>query len=157
MRRDGGRPPPCARPRASVAREFSADITVLLVEKEPGPTVDALRHIVRKHDDPRQRYVEGLRFLSAVYYQHPERFDNQLAALFSAGSPVARVLAEEGRCLLNFQQDGMGYEATCAIKELEERDAAYQATYWHNRIFSPDLPSAIRLLAFLPERFQEVV
>jgi len=60
IRQQGGRPLLGMRPRlmSPDGREIAPFITVLLVEKEPEATTDLLRHIIRKTQDPRQRYEE---------------------------------------------------------------------------------------------------
>jgi len=117
----------------------------------PGGDDDIIRHIVRKTHDPRQRYENGLRLLSAAHYQDARAFSDVLTGLFSVDSTVAATLVAEGRCVLHFEQGSQGYQIPCTVRELEEEDAAYQATYWHNCLFNPALPPEVRLLAFDPD------
>lgn len=153
IRRQGGRPSPGMRPR--VVREdgglIAAVITVLIVLKDPAASADAFRHIVRRTHDPCERYQAGLGALASAYYQHPENFSDVLTALFPADSEVAATLVAEARCVLDFQQHGQGYSIPCVVSELPEDDPAYQATCWHNYLFNPALPPAIRVLAFSPD------
>src|SRR5262249_43366591 len=153
VRREGGRPSPGMRPRVLRAdgREIAPAITVLLIENEPAATTDALRHIVRKTHDPRQRYENGLRLLSAAHYEDAHAFSDVLTGLFPVDSTVAATLVADGCCLLHFEQGTQGYRIPCTVRELEEEDAAYQATYWHNSLFNPALPPEVRLLAFDPD------
>jgi hypothetical protein len=141
------------RPRAT--REdrslIASGITVLIVEKDPGASADAFRHVVRRTHDPSERYQAGLRALSSTYYQDPENFSDVLTALFSAGSETAAILVREGRCVLDFQQGDRNVRLPCGIEELREEDPAYQVTFWHNRLFNPAPPPAIRVLAFYPD------
>ncbi len=39
----------------------------------------------------------------------------------------------------------------CAVHDLEENDPAWQATFWHNTMFNPNIPGGIRILAFTPD------
>ena len=44
------------------------------------------------------------------------------------------------------------YDLTLAsVEELAESDAIFQNTYWHNRLFNPNLPAGVRILAFQPD------
>jgi hypothetical protein len=153
VRREGGRPSPGMRPRVTRTdgSEIAPAITVLLLENEPAATTDVIRHIVRRTHDPRQRYENGLRFLSAAHYQDAQAFSDVLTGLFSVDSTVAAALVAEGRCVLHFEQGTQGYQIPCTVRELEEEDDAYQATYWHNSLFNPARPPEVRLLAFDPD------
>jgi hypothetical protein len=131
--------------------EIAPAVTVLLAEKAPAATIDQLRHIVRRTHDARQRYQDGLRFLASTFYGDPERFSDVLTGLFAADSTVAAALIAEGRCVLHFREAATGYQVPCAIVELAEGDAPAQLTCWHNRLFGPDPPTGIRLLAFRPD------
>lgn len=141
------------RPR--VTREdgglIAAGITVLVVEKDPEASTDAFRHIVRRTHDPCERYQAGLRALASAYYQDPENFSDAMTARFAGDSEVAATLVEEGRCVLDFQQDDRNCRIPCAVDELQEDHPAYQATCWHNHLFNPVPPPAIRVLAFSPD------
>lgn len=130
---------------------IATGITVLIVEKDPEASTDAFRHVVRRTHDPFERYQAGLRALASTYYQDTGNFSDALTALFSADSEVAATLVREGRCVLDFQQGGRNDRLPCGISELQEEDPAYQATFWHNRLFNPASPAAIRVLAFHPD------
>ncbi len=153
MRQDGGRPSAGMRPRVTRedGRQIAPAVTVLLVETEPEAMTDMFRHVVRKSQDPRQRYEEGLRVLASTFYQFPENFSDLIASLFSVESEVAALLVRESHCVLHFEQSRQSYHIPCLVEELGEDAAAYQATYWHNRLFNPTLPSQVRLLAFYPD------
>ena len=153
MRLEGGRPtrgmcPSVTRLDDSIV---AAAVIVLLQEKDPGPSSDQFRHIVRKTHDPRERYEAGLQVLSSAHYQYPEDFSDILTALFSADSIIGAELARAGRCVLHFEQHGRRYRIPCAVGQLAEPDPAFQVTYWHNCLFNPHPPRAVRILAFVPE------
>jgi len=153
MREDGGRPSPGMRPRATRENgaQIAPGISLLIVENDPATTVDLLRHTARKTHDPRKRYEDGLKILSAEYYEDPREFSDVMTALFPAHSEIAATLLREGRCLLHFQQESQTFDIPCAIRELGENDPSYQLTYWHNHLFNPCPPSQIRMLAFQPD------
>ncbi len=153
VREYGGRPTPGMRPRVlhPDGSVIAPAVTLVLVEAEPADSLALFRHIVRKTHDPERRYREALRALSADYYQNPESFSDVMTALFAADSPIAGALAAEGRCVLEFRQFGQGYRVPCAVSAPAPDDPVHQATYWHNRLFNPALPAAVRVLAFTPD------
>jgi hypothetical protein len=153
VREQGGRPSPGMRPRVLLldGRELAPAVTVLLIERDAQASTDQFRHIVRKTNDPRERYAAGLRVLSASHYQDPSTFGDVLTALFSAESAAARELLGAARCVLEFEEGAQGFGVPCAVAELAEGEAAWEATYWHNHLFNPEPPNRVRILAFVPD------
>ncbi len=158
MRQDGGRPSLGMRPRVTTGggREITASITVLIVQREPAPLADMLRHTLRKTFDPKQQYEAGLKILSAEYYQDPTAFSGILTALFPSSSATAAALAAGGDCILHFRQDERMYQIHCTVSMLDEESSPYQLTYWHNRLFNPNPPTDTRVLAFFPDWGQSI-
>jgi hypothetical protein len=64
---------------------------------------------------------------------------------------MAARLRADGRCVLRFSQYEQRYDLPCRVRALAEDDPAFQATYWHNSLFNPDLPAGIQILGFQPE------
>jgi hypothetical protein len=153
MRAKGGVPSPAIRPRVTDAagREIASAITVLLVESAPDATTDTLRNMVRKTPDPRERYESAVRFLSAAYYQDARNFDDLLTALFAAGSRTGAALKAAGRCVLHFAQGNVRYRVPCDVVDLQPPNPAFQAAYWHNRLFNPRPPPEVLILGFRPD------
>ncbi len=148
VRQDGGRPCEGMRPLVTPGE---ARITVLIVRAEPEEDTAQLRHLARKTHDPAERLDAALRILSATCYQNPDSFSDRMTALFGPGSGLAGGLLAEGRCVLDFAQYSQRYRIPCAVHELEENDPAWQATFWHNTMFNPNIPAGIRILAFVPD------
>lgn len=153
MRQEGGRPSPGVRPRVTRTdgSMIAEAITVLILEKDPSETIDRLRHTVRRTNEPRKRYEDGLKMLASEYYEHWKSFSGIMTALFSSESATALTLVAEQRCVLSFRQGHKQFEMECAVEELDADAPGYQLTYWHNRLFNPDPPVAITVLAFHPE------
>ncbi len=153
MRAHGGRPGPGMRPR--VARpdgtELAPAVTVVLIEAEPSDSIAQFRHIARKTHDPERRYREALALLSSTYFQRPERFADLLTALFAVDSHRAERLVAEGRCVLDFEQFSQRFRIPCRVSALAPAAPAFQATYWHNHLFNPAMPAAVRILGFAPD------
>ena len=153
MRQYGGRPSPGMRPRITTldGEEVSPAATVVLMEADPTESIAQFRHIVRKTHDPEQRHRDGLKLLSAAYFQSSRQFSGVMTALFAGDSAVAEGLVAAGRCVLEFDQFNQRYSLPSAVASLAEDDPAYQATHWHNAMFNPSLPAAPRILAFTPD------
>ena len=155
IRREGGRPTSGMRPEVldESGQVTIGEIIVLIVKRDSTEVTAQLRHIVQSTQDPAVRYDSAVRFLSAAYYQQPKGFADELTGLFGPPrytSVVDRLLAT-GRCRLEFSQYRQQFRLPCTVRLLEERDAGYEATYWHNRLFNPELPPGIRVLGFQPD------
>ena len=153
IRQAGGRPTTGMRPHVVLGEdgEDLGPITVLIVKRDPHEVTAQFRHMVRKTHDPAQRYDSAIKFLAAAYYQRPREFSDRMTALFGAGSALADRLIAEGRCRLDFEQYSQRYAIPCELRSLAEDDPLFQATYWHNGLFNPALPGAVRVLAFTPD------
>lgn len=152
-RQDGGRPSPGMRPRVSTreGHELSPAVTVLIVESDPTVSTQLFRHQYLKTQDPNERYDKILEILQASYFQQPAHFSDVLTALFGPGSGLAARLLSHGHCLLEFAQFSQAYRLPCAVAALAPGHPFYQATFWHNRMFNPNLPAGIEVLSFTPE------
>ncbi len=153
VRQASGRPTSGMRPAVALPGEDEAAVrlTVLIVQREPDEAIAEFRHMVRRTHDPAERYDSALKFLAAAYYQHPQDFAEELTALFGPESDLAGRLLAEGRCTLHFEQYAQRYALPCRVRRLQEAEPAYQATYWHNSLFNPDLPANLGILGFQPD------
>ncbi len=84
VRQAGGRPTSGMRPEVRLAGADTplGSITTLIVRKEPREATAQFRHMVRKTQDPAERYDAALESLAAAYYQRPQEFSDELTALF---------------------------------------------------------------------------
>ncbi len=153
VRESDGRPSEGMRPLLTPAGhdEPTGPITVVLVRREPYESTMQLQHIVRRTQDPLQRLEDGMKLLQGGFYQKAREFSDRLTALFAPDSRLASQLAHLGRCRLDFQQFRQSYAIPCSVSLLAERDEEWQATYWHNALFNPNLPGAAKILAFDPD------
>lgn len=141
------------RPRVSLpgTARSPARITVLIVKRDSAEATAQFRHLVLKTHDPADRYDAALRLLSAAYFQRPQEFADEMTALFNAGSDLAKGLLQAGKCRLDFAQFSQSYSLPCRVRTVAEHDPAFQATYWHNRLFNATMPSRVWVLAFAPD------
>lgn len=152
-RESGGRPSSGMRPRVTSreGHEISPGMTLVILETEPANNTQLFRHQYLKTQDPGERYAKVLEILQASYFQQPALFSDVMTALFGAGSAVAERLLSHSHCVLAFEQYSQGYRIPCAVAALDERHPFYQATYWHNHLFNPNLPARVEILSFTPD------
>lgn len=110
-----------------------------------------LRHMFLKTNDPAQRRDKALEFFSETYYQKHREFSDILTATFVPNSAGAAQLVEAGTCNLAFEAFGQSFDLTCETRALSAGDPLYQATYWHNLLFNPNLNPNTIILAFAPQ------
>ena len=153
MRDGAGRPGAGMMPDLTLAGERAAMgqiVTVLC--RAPGHSVTAeLAHMVRRTNDPAQRRDAALRHFAAAYYQNARAFSDVLTATFPPGSPGAASIVAAGRCRLAFAAYSQGFDLDCAVRRLDRAHPLYQATWWHNLLFNPDLHRDTVILAFQPD------
>ena len=153
VREDGGRPNAGMRPRVRLTTEGQepSEIIVLILPLEPQESTAEFRHLVRRTQDPRERYQAALKLLSANFYQYPEAFSDEMTALFGLGSTLADALLAAGSCHLDFDHFNQRYRLPCHLREVAKETPAHQATYWHNALFNPTLPGDVRVIGFQPD------
>jgi hypothetical protein len=125
---------------------------IVLINKVDGKTfAKQFRHMVLKTQDPNERYDAALTMFSANYYQRSHEFSGTLTALFGPSSTIADRAVAGGSCTLEFNEYRQQYLLPCQVKALDEHDVLFQSTYWHNRLFNPNMPAGVRVLAFDPD------
>lgn len=127
------------------------DVTLLLVRVDPSVFTAEFRHMVRRTRDPKLRYESAIKYLSSNFYQHPREFSDRMTALFAASSRAADAIYEAGQATLLFDEKNQAYRIPCEVRRLVESDPAWQATYWHNHLFNPNMPGDLTVLQFVPD------
>lgn len=151
VRMQNGRPSLPMQPRVIVEGRTLAQITVLINKREQYSMTPEFQHMVRRTQDPGRRLESALQLLAAEYFQRCEEFADHITALFGPKAPLVDYLVRVGRCTLEFAQPRQYYAIPCAVENLPEHQPAYQATYWHNRLFNPAMPPGVQVLAFSPD------
>lgn len=153
MREDDGRPGPGIMPALTLAgaSEPMGHIITVMSKAPHHSRTPELQHMARRTNDPAQRRESALAFLREAYYQHPDEFSDMLTATFPPGSPGAAAIRESGRVTLNFQAYSQRYDLDCRVWMLAEHNPLWQATYWHNLLFNPNLPADTVILGFEPD------
>lgn len=153
MREFQGRPSSGMSPRvlSDNGDALAAQVIVQIVHQDPEDAIYEFRHAYRSTRDPRQRYEKGLKLLSATFYQKSRRFSDNMAAVFGPESAFAQDLLLRGRCVLEFEQQNQRYRIPCKMRRLRREEPAFQAVWWLNGMFNPNLPEAAMLLNFAPD------
>ena len=151
VRKQGGRPPRGVQPSVTAGNRFLGQINTVINKRQPEKVTSEFRFMVQKTNEPQKVYDNALKFLSEYYYQYPSEFDDRLTALFALDSELANQLVDVGNCTLGFFQGNQKYTLSCQVNNLDPASAEYQATYWHNHLFNPNLPGVVRVLGFTPD------
>ena len=125
-------------------------INFLIVKQEPESTTSEFRHIILKTQDSADWISNGLRILAERHYQDDFNFSDELTALFGTDSSLADALTTAVQCHLKIAEGSIEQEFDFNVREIEEQESAYQATYWHNHLFNPSIPGRVRVLGFTP-------
>ncbi|MBN34564.1 MAG: hypothetical protein CMM46_07260 [Rhodospirillaceae bacterium] len=151
MRRDGGRPSDAMEPLViTVYGEELGHVRTVIAERDPHDTTAQFRHIVKRTNDPSERFDKAMQFLSSAYFQKARQFEPRLLAVFAPGSPGAARLTADGRCTMVFQQFNQSYRLPCSVERLANDDTFAEAVFWHNAMFNPSLPPDSQRVAFTP-------
>ncbi len=148
MRRQGGKPPPGTRARLQLDGQYLGQINTVMHLLNPIKATAEFRFMVQKTHDPRAVYHNALKLLGESYYRDPAQFDDRLAALFASDSEWVDRIQEARQCRLEFFQGNRWYKLCGIGKDCEPGSTAYEATYWHNHLFNPQLPGRVRVLRF---------
>ena len=153
MREGGGRPTSAMRPEilAKMGQSLHPGIIVLIHKLEPDDAIAYFRHQVLKTQDPIERWEKATEHMSAGYFQRNREFSDILTALFAPGPGFPDTLLNHGRIILEFREVSRSFNLPCTVLELAEHGPLYQSTYWHNRLFNPNIPAGARITSFTPD------
>ena len=153
MRENQGRPGDgvvCDVTPEGASEALGSIVTVLnkspLFSKTP-----EIRHMYLRTNDPAQRRDKALQLFSETYYQKHKEFSDLITATFLPGSEGAKLLLEAERCRLDFEAYRQKFSLVCSVRKLQNNDSMYQATYWHNLLFNPNLSPDTIIIGFQPE------
>ena len=132
-------------------------ITVLCRNLQHSVTPE-MHHMVKSTNDPFQVRDKAIKFFSERYYQQFDRFSDTITATFEENSDRYGDLMQSKTCVLRFEAFNKRYTLSCKVEEFTVSDYFWQATYWHNLLFNPNLSPAIKVLGFTPdwERSSEI-
>lgn len=150
VRKQEGRPSAGMRPDLYINGELISPITINLMKKDASDVTAEFQFIHRKTQDPKARYENGLKILCEYYYQRTDEFEHEMSAIFSLDSELAMKIVACDEVELRFDQSSQGYRLTCNPRIIAVGDEKYEATYWHNALFNPNMPGKVLVLGFSP-------
>ncbi len=125
-------------------------ITVLCRNLQHSVTPE-MHHMAKSTNDPFQVREKAIKFFSERYFQQFERFSDTLTATFDVNSERYRNLVKSDSCLLRFEAFNKSYTLACKMTLYSTSDYYWQATYWHNLLFNPNLSPNIKVVGFTPD------
>jgi len=105
----------------------------------------------KQTNDPAQRREKAIEFLSSAYYQKAQEFSDVLTATFPPASQGATKLKDAERCRLTFEAHGQRFDFDCEATQFVRGDPIYEATWWHNALFNPNMHPETIVLGFKPD------
>ena len=151
LRKEDGRPSAGIRPLLTIGAEPVGHITVLIVKRYSEEHTAQFRYLVQKTNDPAERYRSAMQMLSSAYYQRAREFSDEMTALFGPDSATADRVVNEGPAQLEFSEYNQSYQLPCRVRKLAPDTDGFQATFWHNHLFNPNLPGDVLILGFQPD------
>jgi len=148
VRKQEGRPPRGSSATCMAGDEFVGQIATVICKENAEIITAEFRFLVQRTVDPRQRYESALKFLSEYYYQFPKEFDQRPTALFALDSDLGERLVSLKAVMLEYYQASQRYQLPCRVVEQRPGSPLYEATYWHNHLFNPNMPGIVRILGF---------
>lgn len=153
MREHGGRPDAAFMPAVTLAGQPQAmgNIITLMSKKAKHSKLPEMQHMYRQTADPAQRRSKALTFFSETYYQKPAQFSATLTSTFIPDSAGADNILSAGQVTLRFEAYNQRYDVVCEVRRLNKDHHLYQSTWWHNRLFNPNLHPETIIIAFKPD------
>ena len=148
VRKQEGRPSSGMRPSLYLNGELISPITINLMKEDASAVTTEFQFIHKKTQDPKARYESGLKILCEYYYQRTNEFDHEVSAVFSLDSALAAKIVASDEVELRFDQSSQGYSLNCNARIIPIGDEKYEATYWHNALFNPNLPGVVTVIGF---------
>lgn len=152
MREHAGRPDDAITPDLTLPgqHEPMGQILTVLCKAQDYSVTPELMHVFRKTNDPAERREQALRYFAATYYQKPKEFSDTLTATFPPGSAAAARIRAAQRCTLSFRAYSVRFDLDCRVWRLGPQNPLFEATWWHNLLFNPNLHPETEVLGFEP-------
>ena len=122
-------------------------VTIMSRRPEFSQTME-LRHMARRTADPAERREAAIKFLSERYYQGYREFSPVVTATFVPESAGAKQICAAKECRLVFEQFEQRYDLPCEATALSSTNWLYDATFWHNYLFNPNLSADAIIVGF---------
>ncbi len=152
VRQSDGRPTSGMCPNVSLEDGAQLGQIITVIAKQSPENITAqFKHMIKKTQEPTERWESAITLLSSAYYQDAKEFSEKICALFARDSAVCTKLIEAGKCTLDFEQNTQRFCLPCRVLDLQTDDPLYQFTFCHNSLFNPAIPGDVHVLAFIPD------
>lgn len=151
MRDGGGMPDAGVMPTVLVGGQEAGKIITVMNKLPAYSRTPEMQHMVKQTFDPAQRRSKAIELFSETYYQKAREFSDILCAVFQPGSQGAETLRKAGQVVLVFDHLNQRFEIPAKPWKLTRKNAYFQATWWHNHLFNPDLSEDVVILGFEPD------
>ncbi len=150
VRKNEGLPSSAMRPELEISGQNIGVVSVQIVKTDSEDITREFLFMGQKTHDHQARYEGAINLLSEYYYQIPDEFDEEMTAVFSMTSELAKQIIDIKQCVLHFDQGNQIYRLNCSARAIDVDEQKYQATYWHNSLFNPSMPGQVRMIGFTP-------
>ena len=133
----------------------SDEITMIrsvLIEKDCLNTAKMFEFMVKKTNDPEERFSKAVNFFASEYYNTPQNFDGSFTATFPFNSNLIKKILKNKKCIVEFFERDTGFYFPVYISKLKKTDTKWIYTFWHNSFFNSELNNNIDILYFSPEK-----
>ena len=127
-----------------------ASLRSVLIEKNSLNTAKMFEFMIKKTNDPEERFDKAVKFFASEYYNTPRNFDGSFTATFSYKSDLAKKILKKKKCNVQFFERDTGFNFNVSVSKLNKTNMKWMYTFWHNSFFNPVLNEDIDILYFNP-------
>ena len=127
-----------------------ASLRSVLIEKNSLNTAKMFEFMIKKTNDPEERFDKAVKFFASEYYNTPRNFDGSFTATFSYKSDLAKIILKKKKCNVQFFERDTGFNFNVSVSKLNKTNMKWMYTFWHNSFFNPVLNEDIDILYFNP-------
>ena len=129
-----------------------ANLRSVLIEKKSLNSAKMFEFMIKKTNDPEERFSKAVKFFSFEYYNNAKIFDGSFTATFPYHSEVANKILKKKKCNVQFFENDTGFNFNVSVSKLNKKDVKWMYTFWHNSFFNPELNENIDILYFNPRK-----
>jgi len=129
-----------------------ASLRSVLIEKNSLNTAKMFEFMIKKTNDPEERFDKAVKFFASEYYNTPRNFDGSFTATFSYKSDLAKKILKKKKCNVQFFERDTGFNFNVSVSKLSKTNMKWMYTFWHNSFFNPVLNEDIDILYFNPSK-----
>lgn len=124
----------------------------VLIEKKSLNSAKMFEFMIKKTNDPEERFSKAVKFFASKYYNTTKNFDGSFTATLPYQSDVAKKILKKKKCNVQFFELDTGFNFNVSVSKLNKTDVKWMYTFWHNSFFNPELNEDIDVLYFNPSK-----